>query len=181
MWVQSLVWEDSLEEGMATHSSILAWRIPLTEELGRLQSKGLQRVGHDWSDLTCTYKVTSPVNRGFFQCFLSNLGTFYFFFLPNLFGRTSSTVFYSFYSQFYWEIVDISLSCVLFFATSWTIDHQGPLPMGFPRQEYWRRLPFSSPGDLPHPGIKPMSPALAARFFTTKPPGKPPCHCIFKV
>ena len=44
-WVQSLGWEDPLEEGMATHSSILAWRIPQTEEAGRLQSIGLQRVG----------------------------------------------------------------------------------------------------------------------------------------
>ena len=45
-WVQSLGWEDPLEEGMATHSSILAWRIPWTEEPGGLQSTGLQRVGH---------------------------------------------------------------------------------------------------------------------------------------
>jgi len=45
--VQSLGWEDPLEEGMATHSSILAWRIPWTEEPGGLQSMGLQRVGHD--------------------------------------------------------------------------------------------------------------------------------------
>ena len=50
MWetqVQSLGWEDPLEKGMATHSSILAWRIPWTEESGRLQSTGLQRIGHD--------------------------------------------------------------------------------------------------------------------------------------
>ena len=46
-WVQSLDWEDPLEEGMATHSSILTWRIPWTEELGGLQSIGLQRVGQD--------------------------------------------------------------------------------------------------------------------------------------
>ena len=45
--VQSLDQEDSLEKGMATHSSILAWRIPWTEELGGLQSMGLQRVGHN--------------------------------------------------------------------------------------------------------------------------------------
>ena len=44
-WVPSLGGEDLLEEGMATHSSILAWRIPWTEEPGRLQSMGLQRVG----------------------------------------------------------------------------------------------------------------------------------------
>ena len=46
-WIQSLGWEDSLEEVMATHSSILAWRIPWTEETGGLQSMGSQRVGHD--------------------------------------------------------------------------------------------------------------------------------------
>ena len=45
--VQSLVWEDPLEKGMATHSSIVARRIPWTEEPGRLQSMGSQRVGHD--------------------------------------------------------------------------------------------------------------------------------------
>ena len=44
---QSLGWEDSLEKGMATHSSIFAWRIPWTEEPGGLQSMGLQRVGQD--------------------------------------------------------------------------------------------------------------------------------------
>ena len=47
IWVQSLGWEDPLEKGMATHSSILAWRIPRTEEPGGLQSMGSQRVGHD--------------------------------------------------------------------------------------------------------------------------------------
>ena len=47
MWVQSLGREDPLEEGMATYSSILAWRIPWTEEPGRLQSIGTQRVRHD--------------------------------------------------------------------------------------------------------------------------------------
>ena len=46
-WVLSLGWKDPLEEGMATHSSVLAWRIPWTEESGGLQSMGLQRVGHD--------------------------------------------------------------------------------------------------------------------------------------
>ena len=45
--VPSLGWEDPLEKEMATHSSILAWRIPWTEEPGRLQSRGSQRVGHN--------------------------------------------------------------------------------------------------------------------------------------
>ena len=47
MWARSLGQEDPLEEDMATHSSILSWRIPWTEEPGRLQSKGSQRVGQD--------------------------------------------------------------------------------------------------------------------------------------
>ena len=46
-WVPSLGWKDPLEKEMATHSSTLAWKIPWTEEPGRLQSMGLQRVGHD--------------------------------------------------------------------------------------------------------------------------------------
>ena len=46
-WVRSLGWEDPLEKEMATHSSILAWRIPWIEELGGVQSMGSQRVGHD--------------------------------------------------------------------------------------------------------------------------------------
>ena len=46
-WVRSLSWEDPLEKDMATYSSILAWKIPWTEEPGELQVVGLQRVGHD--------------------------------------------------------------------------------------------------------------------------------------
>ena len=59
------------------------------------------------------------------------------------------------------------------FATPWTVAHQVPLSMGFSRQEYWSGLPFPSPGDLPDPGIEPMSPALEGRFFTAEPQGKP--------
>ena len=59
------------------------------------------------------------------------------------------------------------------FATLWTVAHQAPLSMGFPRQEYWSCLPLPSPGHLPNPGIKPASPELAGRFFNAEPPGKP--------
>ena len=52
--VWSLGWEGPLEEGMATHSSIVDWRIPWTEKPEGLQSMGLQRVRQDWSDLACT-------------------------------------------------------------------------------------------------------------------------------
>ena len=60
-WVQSLGWEDPLKKGMATHSSILAWRIPWTEEPGRLQSMGLQRVGHNGA--TNTFTTFTPWNN----------------------------------------------------------------------------------------------------------------------
>ena len=54
-WALSLGWEDRLEEGMAIHSSIFTWRMPWKEEPGGLQSIGLPRVRHDWSDLTHTH------------------------------------------------------------------------------------------------------------------------------
>ena len=53
--VQPLGWEDPLEEGMATHSSILTWKIPRTEEPSRFQSIGSQRVGHDRSNRACEH------------------------------------------------------------------------------------------------------------------------------
>ena len=62
-------------------------------------------------------------------------------------------------------------SHVELFATPRTIAQQAPLSMGFSKQEYWSALPCPPPGDLPNPGIKPvslMSPALADRFFTTR-------------
>ena len=68
------------------------------------------------------------------------------------------------------------ISCIQLFATPWTVAHQAPLSIGFSRQEYWRRLPFPSPGDLPDPEIKAVSLvflALASGFFTTGPLGKP--------
>ena len=52
--------------------------------------------------------------------------------------------------------------------TPWAVAYQDPLSMGFSRQEYWRGLPFPSLGDLPDPGIKPVSPALAGEFFTSE-------------
>ena len=66
-----------------------------------------------------------------------------------------------------------SLSCVRLFVTPWTAGPQAPASMGFPRQEYWSRLPFPSPGDLPDSGIEPGSPALQADALTSEPPGKP--------
>ena len=65
------------------------------------------------------------------------------------------------------------LSCfshIQLFVTLWTVACQAPLSIGFSRQEYWSGLPCPHPGDLPNPGVKPMSltsPELAGGFFTT--------------
>ena len=59
------------------------------------------------------------------------------------------------------------------FATPWTVSCQAPLSLGFFRQEYWSRLPFPYPGDLPDSGIEPGSPALQADALPSEPPGKP--------
>ena len=67
-WVQSLGWEDPLEKEMATHSSILAWKISWTEEPGGLQSMGSQRVGHDWA--TNTYFLTCKLLRTLKTCII---------------------------------------------------------------------------------------------------------------
>ena len=60
----------------------------------------------------------------------------------------------------------------------WTVAYQVPLFMGLSRQEFWGGLPLPSPGDLPNPGIKPASPALVGRIFTTESPGKPALHIV---
>ena len=66
-----------------------------------------------------------------------------------------------------------SLSRVSLFATPWTVAYQGPLFMGFSRQEYWSGVPFLSPEDIRNPGIEPMFPALQADCLPSEPPGKP--------
>ena len=69
------------------------------------------------------------------------------------------------------------------FETPWTVARQAPLSMGLSRQESWSGLPFPPPGDLPHPGMEPTSPAssaLAGGFFTTVQPEKPSYrHAVF--
>ena len=70
--VHSLGWKDLLEKEMATHSNILAWRIPQTEEPGRLQSMGWQRVGHDWVTSLSLSTSTASADR------LKKIGTSYY-------------------------------------------------------------------------------------------------------
>ena len=73
MWTRSLGGEDPLEEEMATHSSILAWRIPWTEEPGGIQSMESQRVRHDRSDLARTHtNLSSPISDLIGICFCQN-------------------------------------------------------------------------------------------------------------
>ena len=71
------------------------------------------------------------------------------------------------------QVLVFSCSVMSDSATLWTAAYQGPLSMGFSRQEYWSGLPFPSPGNLPEPGIKPVSPALQADSLPVEPPGKP--------
>ena len=67
-----------------------------------------------------------------------------------------------------------SFSCVRLFATLWIAARQGPpLSIGFSKPEYWSRLPFSSPGDLPDPGTEFRSATLQADSLPSEPPGKP--------
>ena len=88
-WVQSLGREDSLEQGMVTHSSILAWRIPWTEEPGGVQSMGLQRVGHNWATNTHTQTNEFQIS-GHLICFLSSqfwVCDFVFFLIESLHSK----------------------------------------------------------------------------------------------
>ena len=76
-----------------------------------------------------------------------------------------------------------SLSGIQLFATPWTVAYQAPPSMGFSRQEYWSGLPFTSPGDLPNPGIEPRSSASQADALPPEPPRKlamPTCYMIIR-
>ena len=64
------------------------------------------------------------------------------------------------------------LSCVQLFTTPWTVAHQAPLSLGFPRQEYWSGSPFPSTGNLSNPGTESRSAALQADSLPSEPPEK---------
>ena len=70
--------------------------------------------------------------------------------------------------------VCVPLSHVQLFTNPWTVAHQAALSMEFSEQQYWSELPLPSPGDVPHPGIEPQSPALQADSLWSKP------HPLFK-
>ena len=165
-WIGSLSQEDPLEEGMTTHASILAWRIPWTEESSGLQCMGLQRIRNDWSDLACTHicfeekcfhllNQMKAASAKYFHKSNKNLKQIYMLILSLLSLSVSHSV------------VSNSLG------SPWTVACQAPLSIGFPRQEYWSGLPVPSPGDIPDPGIEPGSPALQADSLLSEPPRKP--------
>ena len=122
---------------------------------------------HDFFLVQSKKYLPNPYSQDLFLCSLLEAIQFYFLHL----GHWST-------------LILVSLLCVLshvwLFATPWTCSPQAPLFMEFSRQEYWSGLSFSTPGDLPDPGIKPMSaasPVLAGKLFTTAPPGKPWIKC----
>ena len=88
-------------------------------------------------------------------------------------GKTTVDIYFLFktlYLIFQVKVKVKSLSRVRLFATLWTVAYQAPPSMGFSRQECWSGLPFPSPGDLPDPGIEPVSPALQADAWPSEPP-----------
>ena len=145
---------------MATHSSTLAWKIPWTEEPGRLQSMGLLRVGHDWVTSLSLFtfmhwrrkwQPTPVFLPRFVLCFCKCCFLCLELSAPNFpLGISYS----SFKVKVKW------LSHVRLLVTPWTAAYQAPPSMGFSRQEYWSGLPLPSPGYLPDPGIEPGSLAL---------------------
>ena len=149
-WVWSLGGEDPLEEGMATHSSILAWKTPWTDEPGGLQSIVSQRVAHNWNTLAHilieVYKVTLNVfsiNPPFLLQLLFTLSIlcsllFIYFFAASFQMK-------SFNDSILSLLLVVNLiqcivcmlscfSCVQLFASPWTVACQAPLSLGFSRQ-----------------------------------------------
>ena len=144
-WVPSLGQEYPLKEGMATHPSIVTWRVPWTEKCGRLQSIGSHRVRHYWRDLAGT-RALGYTSSGIKCCIQL---------CPLLFVPKK-----------------VKLLCpVRLFVISQTVDCQAPSSMGFSRQEYWSWLPFPAPGDFPNPGMDPGSPTLQTDSLPSQPKG----------
>ena len=111
----------ALEKEMATHSSVLAWRIPGTAEPGRLPSMGSHRVGHDWRDLAAVIYIRCRQ-----------------ILFDSTYARSPPCMLRRFSPVWLYDPMDWRLHA-----------RQAPLSMGFSRQEYWRGLPCPSPGKVP--------------------------------
>ena len=136
---------------MATHSSILAWRIPQTEEPASLQSMGSQE--WDTTERLNNRQLCRPETTYFTKTKRHNISRN---FRPTN-GHGGGGL--------------VAKLCPAL-GTSWTVAQKAPLTLGFSKQKYWSGLPFPSPRDLPNPGIKPLSPKLQGVLFTAEPPGK---------
>ena len=163
-WVQSLSQEDPLEKEMATHSTILAWEIPWTEEPGRLYSMRLQRVRHNLK----TKQQHSHLGAQ------NHWRLWHFLFIDmvrDIFIICGEV--YFLFNIVHWMFV-LSHSVM-----SNSLQRHGLqparflCPWGFSRQEYWSMLPCSSPGGLPDPGIESTSPTFEADSLPSEPPEKP--------
>ena len=157
-WVRSLGWEDHLEKGKATHSSILAWRIPWTVH-GVAKSR--TRLSDFYFSLYTEGEEKTPkTNEGVMYSGDSQTSSVKGQRVNPLGPSLSVAI----------TARTCGQSC-LTLAIPWTVAHPVPLSMGFYRQEYRSGLPVPPLGNPPDPGIKPASPALAGGFFTTEPPG----------
>ena len=150
----------ALEKEMATHSSVLAWRVPGMGEPGGLPSMGSHRVGHDWSDLAAVAAAAwsfSEILKHYISSHICSTaataaklhqscptlcdpidGSPPGSSVPGILqARTLEWVAISFSNEWKWKMKVRSLSCVRLLATPWTAAHQAPPSMGFSRQEYW--------------------------------------------
>ena len=98
--VGSLGWEDPLEEGMTTHASILAWRIPWTKEPGRLQSRGLEKVRHKWGDWALMQSRLKDGSKRF-----ENIETCYFRNISTSLVVKSATAYGKYLPSLIWTVV----------------------------------------------------------------------------
>ena len=159
-WVRSLGWEDSLEEETATRSNPTqsCWENPM--DRGAWQATVHGAAESDTTEWLNTHKI----NCKYSSVKADLWGDFMYFILKKSF------------TQICFCCCLVARSCPTL-ETPWTVAHQALQSVGFPREEYWSGLPFPSPGDLSNPGIKPTSPMLAGRFFTTEPQGNPFRFC----
>ena len=127
----------------------LPWRIPWTVEPGRLQSIALQEVGHNSMTAWSTHMYN----------WMTLLFTWKEYNIVN--------------QLLYWSVCSVVSD---YFATSWTVVHQAPPSVGFPRQEYWSGLPFPPPGIFPAQGsnlcLLHCISCIIGEFFAAEPPGK---------
>ena len=181
--VRSLGWEDSLEEGMATHSSILAWRIPWTEEPGRPHSIGSYRVRHHWSDLACMHLTTLEAeNRASIHLIASSGYAIWLWLLLHMnlfgvavvFGLTNFVLCgFSLVAASIYSLVVISHCSGLSCCRAWALGCSGSVVVA-----HWLSCSAAC-GIFPEQGLNscPLN-SLGGRYWTTGPSGKSPLYFI---